>query len=1042
MTKVAITVLFTFLLFHASVFGQGKGVRIEGKVVDDATHEPVIGAGVSVAGSGTAGTVSDLNGGFVINAVGLPATIIVHYLGYKRQEVEVFEYSRPILIELREDVNALKEVVVVGYGSQRRQELTGAVSSVSATALQQQAISFDKLLGGAVAGLSVTQSSGAPGATSTIRIRGSNSITGGNEPLYVIDGLIVYNDNASTRTGVGVSTSAVGSGTTSLYDGGLNPMAFLNASDIESIEVLKDVSATAIFGSRGANGVILISTKKGRRGRNTVNYQGTLSSQAIARKLSLLDADQWASLYQELDENGRNPYDQYPSNGLLRGKGADWQDAMLRRGSVRNHQVSINGGGEDYRFLLSGNYTSQEGIIRNTGLERYTGRINLDKDLSSRFNAGVNLTVASSLQKGLMNLSGRESAGRVAGIWDYGLRIPSIVPIYTSDGGYYYNNPFETGDLRIGKQTVNPLSDLMNSTVESKNTSVLGNFHASFKILPELTAKVNVGINSSSTIQNMYAPSSSAAGLLVNGYAAIGNKRYTSSLAEYTLEYARVVNSIHSLNVLAGYTTQRTDMEYSNASASDFINESLTFHSLQSASTLITPVSGSSEAIMDSYLGRVNYTLKGRYNLSVSFRADGSSRFSKGHKWGYFPSLGVSWNVDEERFFRKGIVSSIKLRGSVGQVGNQEIGDYLYARTYTPRNYSFGNRLVVGYTATNYGNDDLRWESTTQYNGGIDGGILNDRINISLDAYYKKTFDLLVDLPVESTTGFGSRTVNIGSISNRGVELSIAARLIDTRDTKLSIQGNISRNVNRVLKLGIESFIVSDHIVEEGKPLGLFYGYRYDGIVQSGEEASTAAPSWDDNGVQAGEVRYYDTNGDGVIDNDDRTAIGNVHPKFIYGFSGNLGYKLLDLSFAFQGSKGNHLYNALRLNLETPTQIYNASAVLADRWTPSNTSTTVPRAQATSFVNLDSRYIEDASYLRLKDVTIGISIPEKYTRFAHASLRLFASAQNLLTITPYTGYDPEASRNGNDETDELTLGVDLGAYPTARSYLVGLSLTF
>lgn len=1018
------------------------GVKINGKVVDERTQEPVIGAGVTIVGT-KSGVATNVDGSFSITVQSLPVSLAVEYLGYRRQEIDLYEYSSPVTVLLRENVNLLNEVVVIGYGAQKRKELTGAIASVSDVALKQQTVSFDKLLGGAVAGLNVTQSSGAPGATSTVRIRGSNSITGGNEPLYVIDGLIVYNDNASTRTGVGASTSAVGSGTTSLYDGGLNPLAFLNASDIESIEALKDVSATAIFGSRGANGVILITTKKGKRGRNTVNYQATFSSQSINKKLDLLNAEEWADLYRELDENNKNPYEQYPGNNLLRGEGADWQGAMLRTGSTQNHQVSINGGGEDYRFLMSGNYTRQDGIIRNTSLERYTGRINLDKDISTRFNTGVNLSIASSSQNGLMNLSGRESAGRVAGIWDYGLRIPAIVPIRNSDGSFYYNNPFETGDLRIGKQTVNPLSDLENSTVVSKNVSILGNFYASFKILPELTAKLNAGINHSSTVQNLYAPSTSAAGLLVNGYAATGNKRHSSSLVEFTLDYTRLFNKIHSINALAGYTTQKTGMEYSNASASDFINESLTYLSLQSASTLITPVSGGAEAILNSYLGRVNYSLLNRYNLSFTFRADGSSRFSQGHKWGYFPSLGLSWNIDEEPFFGKGgPVSSLKLRGSAGQVGNQEIGDYLYARTYTPRNYSFGNRLVIGYTATNYGNDDLKWESTTQYNAGIDGGFLNDRINLSLDVYYKQTSDLLVDLPVESTTGFGSRTVNIGSISNKGVEFSVNARIVDTKNLQWNAIGNISANVNKVIKLGIDNFIVSDHIVKEGLPLGVFYGYEYAGIVQPGEESSTAAPSWDDNGVQPGEARYVDQNGDNIIDNDDRTTIGNVHPKFIYGFSSNIAYRHFDLSLAFQGSYGNHLYNALRLNLETPTQIYNASKALANRWTPSNTNTDIPKAQAASFITLDSRYIEDASYLRLKDITVGFNLPDSYTRFIRGQVRLFASAQNLLTVTKYQGYDPEASRNGDNETDELRLGIDLGAYPTSKSFLAGLSITF
>jgi TonB-linked SusC/RagA family outer membrane protein len=1044
MTKVVYFWLFTAIFLPFSASAQGSGVKIGGRVLDEKTQEPVIGASVSVVGSKGVGAATAADGSFTLSVPSLPATLSIDYLGYRVQEVDVYENVEPVIVQLVENANFLNELVVVGYGSQRRRELTGSVASVPSAVLQQQAVSFDKLLGGAVAGLNVTQSSGAPGATSTIRIRGSNSITGGNEPLYVIDGLIVYNDNASTRTGVGVSTSAVGSGTTSLYDGGLNPLAFLNASDIESIEVLKDVSATAIYGSRGANGVILITTKKGKRNRSTVNYQTSYSTQKISKKLELLNADEWATLYEELDENGRSPYQQYPSNGLLTGEGADWQDAMLRTGHTQNHQLSINGGGEDHRFLLSGNYVNQEGIIRNTGLERYTGRVNLDKDLfASRLNTGINLTVASSKQRGLINLSGRESAGRVAGIWDYGLRIPSIVPIYNEDGSYYYNNPFETGDLRIGKQTVNPLSDLLKSTVESKNTSILGNFYAAYKILPELTAKVNAGINSSSTIQNLYAPSTSAIGLLVSGYAAIGNKKYSSSLLEFTVDYNKRFNKIHALSLLAGYTTQRTGIEYSNASASNFINESLKYNSLQSASTLITPVSGAAEAILNSYLGRANYSLLNRYNVSLSFRADGSSRFSKGHQWGYFPSLGASWNVDEESFFNdRGLFSSLKLRSSWGQVGNQEIGDYLYARTYTPRNYSFGNKLVVGYTATNYGNDDLKWESTTQYNAGVDGGLWNDRVTFSLDAYYKKTSDLLVDLPVESTTGLTSRTVNIGEISNKGLEFSVNTQLVDRKDFKWTLLANIATNANRIIKLGIDNFVVSDHIVQEGQPLGVFYGYIFDGIVQQGEESSTPVPSWDDDGVQAGEIRYKEVVEDGVIDNSDRAAIGSVHPKFTYGFSSNLNYRDFDLSFAFQGSYGNYLYNALRLNLETPTQIYNASKVLADRWTPTNTDTNVPKAQAASFINLDSRYIEDASYLRLKDITIGYNLPARYTAFAHAQVRFFLSGQNLLTLTNYQGYDPEASRNGDDETDELQLGVDLGAYPTAKSFLAGISITF
>ncbi|OAV68468.1 Outer membrane cobalamin receptor protein, SusC/RagA family [Bacteroidales bacterium Barb6] len=1042
-----IQMLFLIAILSLPAFAQQRN-RIEGVVVDEKTQEPVIGAEVLLVNE-KKGTISDTNGKFAVVARSFPATVSVSFIGYKTLDVTVYEYTEPITVKLSENLRLLDEVVVIGYGTQKRKELTGAISSVSQIALSQQTLSFDKALGGAVAGLSVTQSSGQPGATSSIRIRGSNSITGGNEPLYVIDGLIVYNDNSSTRTGIGTGSSGVGGGGGGggKFDGGLNPLTSINSADIESIEVLKDVSATAIYGARGANGVIVITTKKGKRGHSNINYQGTYSSQKISKKLELLNADEWAALYQEIDENGNNPYTQYPGNHLQSDAGTDWQSALLQTGATQSHQLSLSGGGEDYRYLISGNYNSQEGIIRNTGVNRYVGRINLDKDVFKKLNAGVNLTAAQSVQQGLTNLTGNESAGRVAGTFDYALRIPSVIPIYTGDGDYNYANPFETGDMRIGNRTINPLSDLLNSTVETQNTSILGNFYAQYSILPSLVAKVNAGVNLNHTTQNFYAPSTAAVGLLVNGFASIGNKSYNSNLFEFTLNYKEKFNDIHSLEVLGGYTKQRTKVEYSTSSSSNFTNEVLTYHNLASAATLITPTSGGFEAILNSVLGRVNYSLLERYNFSATFRADGSSRFAPGHQWGYFPSVGASWNIDQEPFFGKNAVSSLKLRGSAGRVGNQEIGNYLDARTYTPRNYSFGNQIVVGYTMTNYGNGELKWESTAQYNVGLDAGLWKDRLSVTIDAYYKKTYDLLVNLPVERTTGLRTKTVNIGDLSNKGIELSINAKLIERKDLNWTLLANISKNVNRILKLGVNSFAVSGvngtqaHIVQEGEALGSFYGYVFDGLVQQDEVSSVAVPGWVD-GVKAGDAKYVNQNGDKVIDTSDKTILGNVHPDFTYGFASSLQYKAFDLSASFQGSQGNHLYNALRHNLETPTQTYNASKVLVNRWTPTHTNTIVPRAQASSYVNLDSRYIEDASYLRMKDITLGYALPLKSAFFASTQARVFVSGQNLLTLTNYTGYDPEASRNGNDESSELTQGVDLGAYPTAKSFLVGINITF
>jgi TonB-linked SusC/RagA family outer membrane protein len=1040
MVKIIYILLFAAVFFPVSGLAQGNEVKISGKVLDEKTKDPAIGASILLVGVRGVGTVSDADGNFSLTVKSLPVTVSVNYMGYQTQVVDVYESADPVVILLREDLNALSEVVVIGYGTQKRQDITGSIASVSTAALKQQAVSFDKLLGGAVAGLNVTQSSGAPGAASTIRIRGSNSIAGGNEPLYVVDGYILYSDNSSTRTGVGGSTSGVGGSDASsgTVDGGLNPLAAINPADIESIDVLKDVSATAIYGSRGANGVIIITTKKGSRGRNAVNYQSTFGTQRISKKLDLLDAGQWAGLFTEISADGRSPYQHdYASRLLPQGQSEDWQSAVFRSAYSQNHSLSANGGGSDYRYLLSFSYNDETGIVRNTGLKRYIGRINLDKDLYKNLNVGANVTIGHSALQGLTNQGGSNT-------YNYAVRVSPLVPVYNanSDDGYNYANPFETTDYRIGDRTPNPVSDLMKSTVETNNLSILGNAYAQYAIIPQLVAKINAGVNLNHATQNFYAPSTSARGLLVNGYAGVGSKDYNTNLLEFTLNYKSTFAGVHSVEALAGYTTEHSEIEYSTAGASGFKNESLTYHSLQSGESRDTPTSGGAVSNLNSFLGRVNYSLLERYHISASFRADGSSRFARGHRWGYFPSVGFSWNIDREPFFSgaKNFLPQLKLRASAGKVGNQEIGDYLYSRLYTPRNYSFGNQIAVGYTATNYGNDDLRWESTAQYNAGVDFGFFKNRLSFIVDVYYKLTSDLLVDLPVERTSGLRTKMTNIGNISNKGVELSVNASLIDKKDLQWTALANISANRNRIEELGTSGFVSGSAYVDVGLPLGTFYGYVFDGIVQQGEEAATPVPTWltGDKTVHAGDAKFADRGGDPrSIDNNDRAVLGNAQPDFTYGFATQLNWRRFDFSASFQGSYGNKLYNAFRNTLETPSQSYNGSAALAGRWTPTNTRTDVPRAIPVPYTTIDSRYIEDASYLRLRDITLGYTL--RFSKLRTLSARIFISAQNLFVLTKYTGYDPEGSRNG---FSDLEIGVDNGVYPRAKTFLTGLSISF
>jgi TonB-linked SusC/RagA family outer membrane protein len=1034
--------------FFTLVNAQQPKIVVKGKVSDEKTDEVLIGATVKIKGqekTERGGTATTTDGEFSLTINQLPVTLVVNYIGYKEREIEVSGYTEPITISLSPDLHSLNEVVVVGYGTQKRKELTGSIATIPNNYLTQSTTSFENSLGGAVAGLNVTQSSGQPGATSTLRIRGGNSITGGNEPLYVIDGYIIYNDNSATRTGAGS------------FDGGLNPLSSINESDIESIEVLKDVSATAIYGSRGANGVIIITTKKGEKGNYSVSYQPTFGSQTVRKKLNLLNGQQWGQLYTELQEQNGLPGFTDAQIDSLKGKGADWQSAALRTGHLQDHQLTINGGDEKTRYLVSGNYTDQTGIIKNTDFEKIGVRVNIDTKISKSFNIGLNASGSSADQKGLTNYGALTLGGRPSGPFDLALRTSPLVSVYNTGGSFNYSNPYETSDLRYGTFTVNPISDITNTQAITKLTNVMGNFYANYTIVPSLVAKVIVGADLNSTKQNFYAPSTSAVGLLVNGLGSVGFKNYNTWQSEFTLNYNKTFGD-HSVDALVGYTTEKTTSEYATATSTNYSNESLTYNDLAAGSSYGAPTSGGTESVLNSYIARVNYSFKERYNLTATFRADGSSRFAENNKWGYFPSLGLSWNINQEPFFKSKTINNFKLRVSGGTVGNQEIGDYQYLATYAASSYSFGNTLVTAYTQSNAANPNLKWETTREYNVGTDLGLWNDRLSFVLDVYSKNTYNLLVAVPVAATTGFSTELKNVGNVSNKGIEFAVNGVILKSKNVNWTVGANIAHNVNKVTSLGtdVNYFLpafsatnssvplsaISPLIVKVGQPLGSFYGYQFAGVVQKGDDLSKVpVPSWFSGPVQPGDPKYVDQDGDGEISDADKVVLGNSQPHFTYGFSTTFNYQNFDVSVLFQGSQGNKLYNALRQNLETTSISYNSAAIVADRWTPTNPSATVPRAVETSYVNLDSRYIEDASFLKLKNLMIGYTFPFKITQNKNSKLRIFIAAQNLLTITKYKGFDPEASRYGGDESNALYQGIDLAAYPSSRGFNIGAGIT-
>jgi TonB-linked SusC/RagA family outer membrane protein len=1016
MAKVLLFGLSVLIFFPFFAHSQGNDVKISGRVLDEKTQEPIIGAGISLVGSRGTGTVSDADGNFSIGVRSLPVTLSIDYLGYKGQEVDVYESAEPVIVRLIENANFLDEIVVVGYGTQKRKELTGAVTSVSKETLALPVVSVDNLLGGAAAGVNISQE-GQPGSAFSVRIRGGNSINAGNEPLFVVDGVILYYEHRNSNQDVSQVTS------------NLNPLAAINPNDIETIQILKDVSATAIYGSRGSNGVIIITTKNGQKGREKIEYQYSLGWQQAGKTLDLLNGSEWAALNREIGGPLKNLSD---AEIAAIGRGYDWQNAVLRTAASQSHQFSVSGGDDKTRYALSGNFTDQDGILLNTDFKRYTGRLNLERDVLRNFKISLNLSAGKLNQNGLNEYP---TYAYRANPFEDAIRTSPAVSIYNADGSFNYANPYEVGDLRDGDRTTNALSNLLHTAAQNRSNSLLGNVSLQYTIIPSLVLKVLAGTNINNTTSNYYAPSYTAGGFTPNGYARVGNRRTDIWQYEYTLNYTKQLSAEHYVDALAGYTTQTTFSENATASAANFANEQILWHSLKSGNTREEAQSGGSDAVLNSFIGRVNYVFRGKYNLTATLRADGSSRFAPNHRWGYFPSVGVSWNVSDETFLKGNrTLNELKLRASLGTVGNQEIGNYQYEATYGPITpYSFNDRLIVGYARNRPANPDLKWEQTAAYNVGVDADLLNYRAHISADVYYKKTSDLLLDTPVPIATGFSKVLRNVGNISNKGVELEASGTLIDRRKLKWSVSANIAKNINRVLKLaGNQEYISSTNAgsdIRVGHPLNAFYMIEYNGIVQKDDNISQiAGPSWKTN-VEAGDEKFVDQNGDGVVDEtNDRVVLGSKDPDVLYGFSTTLSYGDFSLYASFQGVSGNKIYNSLRQKLSTPSYSYNGLADLNDRWTESNPSADIPKARTSAATYTTSHYLEDGAYLRLKNVTLSYNLPVKIRQAPSARFRLFLSGQNLLTLTDFSGYDPETGGGAS--------------YPLARTLSAGVNLSY
>ena len=966
-------------------------------VVKDEKGEPVIGANVVVKGT-TNGTVSDVDGKFSLEDIPNNAVLEISYMGYLSQEIKVGN-QMVLNIALKEDTQTLDEVVVIGYGTVKKSDLTGSVGSVKSgelSAIPQS--SAEQALQGRTAGVQVKQTSGAPGETPTVRVRGTNSILGGNDPLYVIDGF------PSTQ-GMGI----------------------LNVDDIESMEILKDASAIAIYGSRGANGVILITTKKGAVEKVTVEFGTTIGFQSVSKKIDMMNAKEWAEFYNIRAANdGKEPFFTQEQVDAF-GEGFDWQDFVFSTAPIRTHSLNISGGTDETKFSVGANIFDQEGIVGKGSYARYSLRANLDQEISKK----IKLNFSTNLSQGLLdnkNFSGSSLGNSLTSV---ALVAPPSLTPYNEDGSYKVFESYYPV-ITTGGAIINPLNFLNEIKDKRKKNNVLANLSFTYEPIEGMYIKILGGIENAD-IRNDYYKTKKYYNS--TGYASITTTNTTSLLNENTITYMKTFAEKHSINILGGFTYQDYRYKLLSASGTGYMSDVTETGDIGSASSSGVPSSGYTKWALMSTIGRLNYNFDNRYLFTVSFRADGSSRYSKGDKWGYFPSGAIAWRVTEEQFMKPITwLSDLKLRLSYGVSGSQAISPYATLNNLYSGKTVFGNELYTIYSPGSTLPGNLKWESTHQTDIGFDARVFNNRLKFTFDYYYKKTKNLLNNIPLPSSTGYSQTIGNVGEVNNKGLELTVSALAIDNTNFKWTLDGNISFNRSKVKKLYNHNDILGGYvyfnlfndnasILREGEPMNSFYGYQKNGYDEKGAEI------------------YKDQNNDGVINNDDKVIIGNPNPKFIYGLNSSMTYKGFDFSFFLQGTQGNDMFNASAVDntLQYAYGLNMRKEVLYDHWTPNNTDAKYPKPVTSMSMRLSDRLIENGSYLRLKNIEIAYNFPiKKWNTPWLQKLRLSFSAQNLFTITKYSGWDPDI----NTQEGGIGQGIDMNPYPVARTYTFGIHAIF
>ena len=1007
--KSRLLLLFCMLLSVSVMYAQQS---ISGKVTDT-NGETLLGATILVKGT-TIGTATDFDGNYTLDLPSSEGILVVSYTGFKTQELALAEGSTVYDVIMSEDVIGLENIVVVGYSPTKRKDITGAVSSVSADDIDNEAaVSLETALRGRASGVQVSQASGTPGGAINVRVRGSTSINASNQPLYVIDGVPLISGNFS-QVGVGGQD--------------LNALSDLNPNDIESIEVLKDASTAAIYGNRASNGVVLITTKKGKAGRTQFNLDASYGLQEAANLVEMMSPEQYR---EQMDVLFGNP--DFLAGGA--GGNHNWYDEIFRQGTLSNLSFSAAGGDEKTRFYAGLTYSDNQGIIKLSQFERYSGRLNIDHVASEKITIGMNMGYNYSANQRVRNDNNIFGAVSVATLW------PGTIPVFNEDGSYAssfgWDNPVASVTLYDNLATTNRLT---------------GNTFFKYQIVKGLSAKVNIGIDALDLREDVFQPSALQSSN--TGTAQLAQTRDVRWLTEFTLNYDKRFGG-SSLSVLGGIGFQEDQIRQNFSQVNDFPTDD--FSGLSAGATPTSITGSFTGDRLNSYFGNVNYTLNDKYIISAILRADGSTRFVN-DKWGVFPAFSAAWRLSNESFFSNAGFDELKIRAGWGKTGNNSIGNFTARQLF-----GGGNNYLdaPGITATQLGNPDLSWETTTQLNVGLDFAILKSRLSGSIDVYQKTTEDLLLNLPIPTTSGFASVPQNVGSVENKGVELTLNAVPVSSIGNGFNwdVAFNISYNKNEILKLFNDQPITQGFATRlaVGHPIGAFFGYITDGLFQNQGEVEAHATQ---NGAAPGDIRYKDISGgagpdgilgtsddlapDGIINDADRTFIGQGLADWTGGLNNSFSFKGFELNAFFQFSLGNDVYNNNLEFSEGMHNIFNSTKRSWEgRWQQEGDDEDFPRAVASDPNNNrrnSTRFVEDASFVRLKTASLSYSLPKSLLgRSGIRSLRLSVSGTNLITWTKYSWFDPEVSTFGFSNTAP---GTDFLTYPQARAILFGINLGF